>query len=70
MDVVPTNTAVIPANQKSLDLAPLRLHVLVMYHPRIEGRLETVTNVGVECGGRGWLGVTSEAAADGKDVWS
>ena len=37
---------------------------------RIEGRVATVTSVGLECDGRGRLRQTGEAQADGEVVWS
>jgi hypothetical protein len=35
-----------------LDSPAHHLYVPVLFHPRIEGRFATVTDVGVECGGR------------------
>jgi len=42
------------------------LYVPVLFHPLIEGRIAIVTDVGVECGGRGGADRRPARFADGR----
>jgi hypothetical protein len=50
-------------------LHPKQIYIYRRSGP-IEGRFAVVTNVGPECGGRGWRLMTKSATADGEVVWS
>jgi hypothetical protein len=46
------------------------LYNFAPFHPREEGRFAIVTNVGLECGGRGGGARRAALGADGEVVWS
>src|SRR5579871_6813942 len=42
-------------SKKFVDISPPHIYVPILFHLGYEGRLASVTNVGMECGGRGRL---------------